>query len=637
MKRTNVKMIYKNAIGWAVVLVFVAACTQQQEILETTVMPDAKAIANGTISSDPRAVGAIVKAIAGTGYMGAICTGTLIDEHWVVTTASCVENNSLESTPRLTYFVVGQDASITENHTFFADVDILQIDRIKLHPGWDSANATENNVALLHLALSPSEAGITDVPALPVYTGNLSAAVGSSVTYYGYGSVDEDATSLGIKRSFITTIGSTEVAWFSSENEGAPFFDADSGSGAIVNGSVAGVMFAQTNSVPAAVVSTRLDTYSSWIDTVIGSVPDCNITAQSCSCDAACNTDGSCDNTVCEKTNCMDLYDCIAVCADQECVDACYVAGSEIARENYNALNQCSLSNCNPAPDGMEFLECLQTYCELELDTCVDLAPPCTITGGDCAPGFACYATASGDFACFPSDQLDIGTSCDATLSDTLPCDDGALCLPDETCHAFCIEDTHCDTDEYCAKPLWTDVDNVGACMMRPDDTDTNTDTMSDTSTETDTAIEVDTETLTDTDTGISVDTATDTATDTYADADADTDTDTATDMDTHADTGTDSDADGDSDTDTDTNADTDTATDMDTHADMGTDSDSDSDTEMNATIDSDTGAPGDSDTHDSDSDFDIDADISEGSDDGGCGCVLSTFSVRKTSLWQLL
>jgi hypothetical protein len=112
--------------------------------------------------------------------------------------------------------------------------------------------------------------------------------------------------------------------------------------------------------------------------------------------------------------------------------------------------------------------------CHLELADAdeVGLCGPervlCDVRGGDCGATDACLPLIEGGGECRPSAGLGIGDECDPdqTTWDPLPCEDGLLCVGFSRgrCRAMCHLDEDCDVAEECRIPIYSNIEELGAC-----------------------------------------------------------------------------------------------------------------------------------------------------------------------------
>ena len=173
---------------------------------------------------------------------------------------------------------------------------------------------------------------------------------------------------------------------------------------------------------------------------------------------------------------CEEAYDCISACGqdDAACQQACVETGTAEAQDTLYAMYDCLGANCDGIDDQNAWIECINTHCRAAIDACFPPAD-CTITGGGCAAGEACYPSAGSVNDCFPSDGVAIGQACDATVEDRLVCTDGAICLSVDgagACVAFCTTDADCAENDACFLPIFTGISTIGACLCRDDDRD---------------------------------------------------------------------------------------------------------------------------------------------------------------------
>ncbi len=90
----------------------------------------------------------------------------------------------------------------------------------------------------------------------------------------------------------------------------------------------------------------------------------------------------------------------------------------------------------------------------------------------DCPSDMACFPTPEETYDCFPSDGIQTGGACDSNMEtwESLPCEDGAICLQitddpsDGQCLAFCTADVPCEGAVECVIPVFSDVPDLGVC-----------------------------------------------------------------------------------------------------------------------------------------------------------------------------
>jgi V8-like Glu-specific endopeptidase len=180
--------------------------------------------------------------------------------------------------------------------------------------------------------------------------------------------------------------------------------------------------------------------------------------------------------------SCEAVYNCLVDCSDNTCATACYSDGTAEAQTQIDAMLTCLDTNCANATTDTAYQQCAQQYCANEITACFS-GPPCTITGGSCDTGAACYPTQDGSTGCFSSAGKPVGQSCNADAT-SLECVDGAACLAEENastgiCQRFCTSNAGCGAGKFCDFTVFgvntfgvcdvtpsacTDADNDGAC-----------------------------------------------------------------------------------------------------------------------------------------------------------------------------
>ena len=172
--------------------------------------------------------------------------------------------------------------------------------------------------------------------------------------------------------------------------------------------------------------------------------------------------------------SCGYVYSCMVDCGrDGACQLACFEGGTKAAQDNVVAMFDCWERHCAAEEDDDVWLSCVYQSCGSEIDDCFEPVN-CSLLGGDCLPGTACYWTNTGATDCYRSTMKELGVSCDPYLEMELACGDGLYCAGEEgreTCRRFCTRDSDCDGSEICIIPYFDDRSDYGLCSLTEGDT----------------------------------------------------------------------------------------------------------------------------------------------------------------------
>ncbi|MGM0556817.1 MAG: S1 family peptidase [Myxococcota bacterium] len=295
------------------------------------------AIVGGTVETGYPNVGAFV--LTPPEGESVTCTGTVIADGWVLSSARCLTGGA----PAYVDFLTGSDTS---------DPDAAYpVAQVFPQPNFD-AETDQNDIALAYVH------GVAATSAPPYNCSSLSnSVVGTSVVKVGYGASSHDPlTGIGTKRRAALDISSVELSLLTLESPGIGPCEGDSGAPSFLDISgeerLVGVTSHTAQDCEGTSFDTRVDTFCAWIDaTVADDAPaECELLADECgddTCvpvaedaaycvpsdgagvDAACDPDDTdwsdglacADGLVCATVD-VDAGACRPVCTDDaDCAD----------------------------------------------------------------------------------------------------------------------------------------------------------------------------------------------------------------------------------------------------------------------------------------------------------------------------
>lgn len=224
-------------------------------------------IVNGQITLDFDQVGAIMAYSEDYGGMS-FCSGTLIDEMWVVTAAHCVE--AVEE-----YAGYGMDIYFMLGHSLYAQDGVDYYDTVEtwiMHPDYSSSSTSlSSDIGLLELT-----SGITEVEPMPMSQEVPSDLwIGEYLDYVGWGVTTDEGQDSGKKRTTSIPYNSVDDVFVYAYDPNTNLCSGDSG-GAALRWTDEGYTLVGVNSfvfsvqgsnpcVGGASGATRIDAFYGWI------------------------------------------------------------------------------------------------------------------------------------------------------------------------------------------------------------------------------------------------------------------------------------------------------------------------------------------------------------------------------------
>jgi hypothetical protein len=183
-----------------------------------------------------------------------------------------------------------------------------------------------------------------------------------------------------------------------------------------------------------------------------------------------------CQDTPVGTDTCTDMHTCVAMCdwTEPSCFSDCYFQGSTDAQNKYVEMWDCFEKSCSTTPLFNFEKDCGWQHCAYELEVCVE-PDFCSMLGGDCSFGNACWFTPTNKPHCFTSDNIQEGAACPQIPLHTRPCADGMQCVMvggNARCHRVCLHNSHCRTGEICEESAIDGLPEYGYCICQDDDQD---------------------------------------------------------------------------------------------------------------------------------------------------------------------
>lgn len=173
---------------------------------------------------------------------------------------------------------------------------------------------------------------------------------------------------------------------------------------------------------------------------------------------------------------CGDVQDCVQGCDwnDPDCFSSCYESGTGPAQDDYDNLWICFEEDCASMPQVTFVQDCGWDNCAMQIEICMPAAD-CSLLGGDCSAGKACWFSPTAKRDCFVSDGGQEDDPCAMIPLSTRPCADGLQCVQDggnSTCRRLCLSDSHCDNGEMCTTYAFEALPDYGYCDCLDEDGD---------------------------------------------------------------------------------------------------------------------------------------------------------------------
>jgi hypothetical protein len=197
---------------------------------------------------------------------------------------------------------------------------------------------------------------------------------------------------------------------------------------------------------------------------------------EACAASKCADYKDACETTPEGVDNCDGLFKCIDHCdwADEYCFSDCIYTGTEAAQDAYLDLWSCFEEKCATLPDYGFQESCGWSSCAFATEVCIEPAD-CSILGGDCPVGTACWFSPTNKMDCFASDILGEGDPCPLLALSTRPCDDGLQCVAvgaNTECRQICADATECDMGEVCIDSEIPGLPAYGYCACKDEDED---------------------------------------------------------------------------------------------------------------------------------------------------------------------